>query len=69
MSATPPYPDTVMSDAEFDALAQGRLSPQGLQRLRSEVQAALDSPDDSVSHDEVWTRLEQRMKRAVSRAA
>jgi hypothetical protein len=38
-------------------------------RSPREVQAALDHPDESVSHDEVWTRLEQRMKRAVARAA
>ena len=62
-------PDTALSDQEFDALAQGRLAPEALARLRVQVQAALDNPDDALSHDEVWTRLEQRMKRAVSRAA
>ena len=62
-------PDTALSDQEFDALAQGRLTPEALDRLRVQVQAALDNPDQPISHDEVWTRLEQRMKRAVTRAA
>ena len=62
-------PDTALSDQEFDALAQGRLTPEALDRLRHEVQAALDNPDDGISHDELWTRLEARMKRAVARAA
>ena len=62
-------PDTALSDQEFDALAQGRLTPEALDRLRDQVQAALDNPDDGISHDEVWTRLEARMKRAVARAA
>jgi len=69
MSATKPYPDTFLSEAEFDALAQGRLSPEGLERLRAEVQSVLDDPNDSISHDEVWSRLERRMKRAIARAA
>jgi len=50
-------------------MVQGRLAPEALARLRAEVQTVLDDPDDGVSHDEVWSRLEQRMKRAVSRAA
>ena len=62
-------PDTALSDQEFDALAQGRLTPEALDRLRDQVQAALDNPDDGISHDELWTRLEARMKRAVARAA
>ena len=62
-------PDTALSDQEFDALAQGRLTPEALDRLREQVQAALDNPDDGISHDELWTRLEARMKRAVARAA
>lgn len=62
-------PDTALSDQEFDALAQGRLTPEALGRLREQVQAALDNPDDGISHDELWTRLEARMKRAVARAA
>ena len=65
----PSSPDTALNDEEFDALAAGRLTPEALDRLRVQVQAALDHPDESVSHDEVWTRLEQRMKRAVARAA
>jgi hypothetical protein len=65
----PSSPDAVLSDQEFDALAAGRLTPEALDRLRVQVQAALDHPDESVSHDEVWKRLEQRMKRAVARAA
>lgn len=62
-------PDTALSDQEFDALAQGRLTPEALDRLRDQVQAALDNPDDGISHNELWTRLEARMKRAVARAA
>ena len=62
-------PDTALSDQEFDALAQGRLTPEALDRLRDQVQAALDNPDDGISHDELWARLEARMKRAVARAA
>ena len=65
----PSSPDTALNDEEFDALAAGRLTPEALDRLRLQVQAALDHPDESVSHDEVWTRLEKRMKRAVARAA
>ncbi|MDO9077971.1 MAG: hypothetical protein Q7U72_11060 [Brevundimonas sp.] len=65
----PSSPDTALNDQEFEALASGRLNPEALDRLRVQVQAALDHPDESVSHDEVWTRLEQRMKRAVARAA
>jgi len=65
----PSSPDTALNDQEFDALAAGCLTPEALERLRVQVQAALDNPDESVSHDEVWTRLEQRMKRAVARAA
>ena len=64
-----PSPDAALNDQEFDALVNGTLSPEALDRLRGQVQAALDSPEDSVSHDEVWTRLEQRMKRAAARAA
>jgi hypothetical protein len=69
MSRIDPLPDAALSDQEFDALAQGRLTPDALDRLRVQVQAALDNPDESISHDEVWTRLEERMKRAVTRAA
>ncbi len=65
----PQSPDSALNDQEFDALVEGRLTPEALDRLRAQVQAALDDPDESVSHDEVWTRLEQRMKRAVARAA
>lgn len=65
----PPLPDAALSDQEFDALVEGNLPAEALDRLRSQVQAALDNPEDSVSHDRVWTRLEQRMKRAVARAA
>ncbi|WP_417232536.1 hypothetical protein [Brevundimonas sp.] len=65
----PPLPDATLSDQEFDALVEGNLPPEALDRLRGQVQAALDNPDESISHDEVWTRLEQRMKRAVARAA
>ena len=65
----PSTPDTSLNDEEFDALAAGRLTPEALDRLRVQVQAALDHPDESVSHEAVWTRLEQRMKRAVARAA
>ena len=57
-----------LTDAEFEALAQGRLPPEALERLRVQVQAVLDDPDEGVSHDEVWTRLEQRMKRARNAA-
>ena len=59
---------TDLSDAEFEALAQGRLAPDALERLRAQVQAVLDDPDCGISHDEVWTRLEQRMMRARSAA-
>mgnify|MGYP001051436586 FL=1 len=61
--------DAFLSDQQFEDLAEGRLSPEALAQLRTEVQAVLDDPDDSISHDAVWSRLEQRMKRAVSRAA
>ena len=64
----PSSPDTALSDQEFDALAEGRLAPEALDRLRVQVQAALDNPDESVSHEDVWARLEQRMKRALARA-
>ena len=70
MNATDPLaPDAALSDQEFDALVEGNLPPEALDRLRGQVQAALNSPDDSVNHDDVWTWLEQRMKRAVARAA
>ncbi len=62
-------PGAFLTDSQFDELAQGRLSPEALTRLRAEVQAVLDDPEDAVNHEVVWTRLEQRMKRAVSRAA
>ena len=62
-------PDAFLSDQQFDDLARGRLAADDLARLRIQVQAVLDNPDDGVSHDEVWSRLEQRMKRAVARAA
>ena len=61
--------DALLSDEQFEELAAGRLPPEALARLRREVQAVLDDPDDSISHDAVWSGLEQRMKRAVSRAA
>ena len=61
--------DAFLSDQQFEDLAEGKLSPEALAQLRTEVQAVLDDPDDSISHDAVWSRLEQRMKRAVSRAA
>ena len=62
-------PDAFLDDQTFDDLAAGRLSPAALEQLRERVQAALDDPDDGVSHDEVWSRLEERVRRAVSRAA
>lgn len=62
-------PAAALSNEEFEALAEGRLAPEALERLRAEVQAVLDDPDESISHDAVWSRLEQRMKRALSRAA
>lgn len=64
-----PTPGAFLTDGQFEELAQGRLSPEALTRLRAEVQAALDDPEDAVDHDVVWSRLELRMKRAVSRAA
>jgi hypothetical protein len=68
MSADPSRPDTCLSDAEFEALARGELAPAALERLRAEVQAVIDDPADGVSHDAVWTHLEQRMKRAARAA-
>lgn len=62
-------PGAFLSDSQFQQLAEGRLAPAALDQLRAEVQAALDDPNAGVSHDLVWSRLEQRMKRAVSRAA
>ena len=61
-------PDTCLSEAEFDDLARGALAPSALERLRARVQAVLDDPSDGVSHDEVWSRLEHRMKRAARAA-
>lgn len=61
-------PDVSLSDQEFEDLAHGVLSGDALQRLRDQVQAVLDDPSDGVSHDEVWSRLEQRMKRAARAA-
>jgi hypothetical protein len=58
-----------LPDADFDALAAGRAAEAELSRLRGLVQAVLDDPDDGVSHEEVWSRLEERMRRAVDRAA
>jgi hypothetical protein len=62
-------PDTFLDDRAFDDLAAGKLSAVALDQLRAKVQAALNDPDDGISHDELWDRLEQRMKRARSRAA
>ena len=61
-------PDACLTDAEFEALARGELVGEPLTRLREQVQATLNDPDAGVSHEAVWSRLEQRMKR-VSRAA
>lgn len=69
MTADDHTPASALSNDDFEALAEGRLSPEALDRLRAEVQAVLDDPDESISHDAVWSRLEQRMKRALSRAA
>jgi len=63
-----PRPDAGLSDQEFEDLANGVLSGDSLQRLRDQVQAVLDDPSDGISHDEVWARLEQRMKRAARAA-
>ena len=68
MSSDFARPDACLSDAEFDALARGELAPAALDRLRAQVQAVLDDPADGVSHDAVWSRLEQRMKRAARAA-
>lgn len=68
MSSDLARPDACLSDAEFDALARGELAPDALDRLRAQVQAVLDDPADGVSHDIVWSRLEQRMKRAARAA-
>ena len=61
-------PDACLNDEEFGALARGELAPAALDRLRLQVQAALDDPDAGVSHDAVWSRLERRMKRAARAA-
>jgi hypothetical protein len=63
-----PHPDACLTEQEFEALSRGVLAPAALQRLRDQVQATLDDPRASVSHDEVWSRLEQRMKRAARAA-
>jgi hypothetical protein len=68
MTAEPPRPDACLSDTEFGDLARGNLAPAALERLRAQVQAVLDDPSEGVSHDEVWSRLEQRMKRAARAA-
>ena len=68
MSRAAARPDACLTDAEFDALARGELTPAALERLRAQVQAVLDDPADGVSHDAVWSRLEQRMKRAARAA-
>ena len=68
MSRDAVRPDACLSDAEFEALARGELAPAALDRLRSQVQAVLDDPSDGVSHDAVWSHLEQRMKRAARAA-
>lgn len=61
-------PETCLNEAEFDALARGDLAGDALDRLRAQVQAVLDDPDAGVSHDAVWSRLEQHMKRAARAA-
>ena len=68
MTAEPPRPDACLSEAEFDDLARGNLAPAALERLRAQVQAVLDDPSDGVSHEDVWSRLERRMKRAARAA-
>ena len=68
MSADPSRPDACLDDAEFEALARGDLAPAALERLRAAVQAVLDDPADGVSHDAVWSHLEQRMRRAARAA-
>ena len=68
MADLDPYPDACLSDREFEELSRGVLAPAALERLREQVQAALDDPASSVSHDDVWSRLEQRMKRAARAA-
>ena len=62
------HADAALSDAEFEALVRGDLDGEALERLRRQVQAVLDDPDAGVHHDEVWARLEQRMKRAAHAA-
>jgi len=62
-------PDAFLTDQQFDELAQGRLAEDALAELRVQVQVVLDDPTAAVSHESVWSRLEQRMKRAVARAA
>ena len=62
------HADEALSDAEFEALVRGDLDGEALERLRRQVQAVLDDPDAGVRHDEVWARLEQRMKRAAHAA-
>ena len=59
-------PDAFLDDQAFDDLAAGKLSSAALDQLRERVQATLDDPNESISHEDVWSRLEQRMKRAVS---
>ena len=63
-----PRPESCLSDGEFEALARGDLPPASLDRLRRQIQAVLDDPDAGISHDAVWSRLEQRMKRAARAA-
>ncbi len=62
------HPDAALSDEEFEALAHGDLDGPPLERLRQQVQAVLDDPDGGIRHDDVWSRLEQRMKRAARAA-
>ncbi|RYG16144.1 MAG: hypothetical protein EON96_09310 [Caulobacteraceae bacterium] len=63
-----PHPDACLNDREFEALANGVLAPAALERLRAQVQGVLDDPSGGLSHDEVWSRLERRMKRAARAA-
>ncbi|MDQ8029069.1 MAG: hypothetical protein REJ23_10100 [Brevundimonas sp.] len=68
MASPAQQPDACLSDREFEDLANGVLPADALQRLRDQVQAVLDDPSGGISHDDVWSRLEQRMKRAARAA-